>query len=36
MSDNIERESYSAARIKALESLLIEKGIVTSGTSSFN
>ena len=32
MSDNIERESYSAARIKALESLLIEKGIVTSTT----
>lgn len=32
MSDNTERESYSAARVKALESLLIEKGIVTSTT----
>lgn len=32
MSDNIERETYNAARVKALESLLIEKGIITSET----
>ena len=32
MSDNTDRESYSAARVRALESLLIEKGIITGTT----
>lgn len=32
MSENIDRETYSAARVRALESLLIEKGIITSET----
>ncbi|NES98225.1 MAG: nitrile hydratase subunit alpha [Desertifilum sp. SIO1I2] len=32
MSENIDRETYSAARVRALESLLIEKGIITGET----
>ena len=32
MTDNIDRETYSAARVRALESLLIEKGIITGET----
>lgn len=32
MTENIDRETYSAARVRALESLLIEKGIITSET----
>jgi nitrile hydratase subunit alpha len=32
MTENIDRETYSAARVRALESLLIEKGIITSAT----
>lgn len=32
MSEIIDREIYSAARVRALESLLIEKGIITSET----
>jgi nitrile hydratase subunit alpha len=32
MTDNVDRETYSAARVRALESLLIEKGIITSAT----
>jgi nitrile hydratase len=28
----VDREVYSAARVRALESLLIEKGVVTSDT----
>lgn len=30
MTESIDRETYSAARVRALESLLIEKGIITS------
>ncbi|MGI0491234.1 nitrile hydratase subunit alpha [Alkalinema pantanalense CENA528] len=32
MTDSINRETYSAARVRALESLLIEKGIITGAT----
>ena len=32
MTENIDRETYSAARVRALESLLIEKGIITGET----
>jgi nitrile hydratase subunit alpha len=32
MTENVDRESYSAARVRALESLLIEKGIITGET----
>jgi nitrile hydratase subunit alpha len=32
MSENVDRETYSAARVRALESLLIEKGIITGKT----
>jgi nitrile hydratase subunit alpha len=32
MTDNVDRETYSTARVRALESLLIEKGIITSAT----
>ncbi|MEP0915989.1 nitrile hydratase subunit alpha [Leptolyngbya sp. DQ-M1] len=32
MTESIDRETYSAARVRALESLLIEKGIITSET----
>lgn len=32
MNENIDRETYSAARVRALESLLIEKGIITGET----
>jgi nitrile hydratase subunit alpha len=32
MTENDDRETYSAARVRALESLLIEKGIITSET----
>lgn len=32
MSESIDREIYSAARVRALESLLIEKGVITSET----
>jgi len=32
VSENIDRETYSAARVRALESLLIEKGIITGET----
>lgn len=32
MSESIDREIFSAARVRALESLLIEKGIITSET----
>lgn len=32
MTEDADREIYSAARVRALESLLIEKGIVTSET----
>lgn len=32
MSESIDRETYSAARVRALESLLIEKGIITGET----
>ncbi|MGG7054657.1 nitrile hydratase subunit alpha [Nitrosomonas sp. ANs5] len=32
MANSIDREEYSAARVKALESLLIEKGIITAQT----
>ncbi|MCY6489601.1 MULTISPECIES: nitrile hydratase subunit alpha [Leptolyngbya] len=32
MADSIDRETYSAARVRALESLLIEKGVITSAT----
>jgi nitrile hydratase subunit alpha len=32
MADSIDREEYNAARVKALESLLIEKGVITADT----
>jgi nitrile hydratase subunit alpha len=32
MSESVDREAYSAARVRALESLLIEKGIITGET----
>lgn len=32
MSESVDRETYSAARVRALESLLIEKGIITGET----
>jgi nitrile hydratase subunit alpha len=32
MSESVDREVYSAARVRALESLLIEKGIITGET----
>ncbi len=32
MTEEIDRETYSAARVRALESLLIEKGIITGET----
>jgi nitrile hydratase subunit alpha len=32
MTESVDRESYSAARVRALESLLIEKGIITGET----
>jgi nitrile hydratase subunit alpha len=32
MSESVDREIYSAARVRALESLLIEKGIITGET----
>ncbi len=32
MTKDIDRETYSAARVRALESLLIEKGIITGET----
>jgi len=32
MTEDIDRETYSAARVRALESLLIEKGIITGET----
>ncbi|MBD3885383.1 nitrile hydratase subunit alpha [Phormidium tenue FACHB-886] len=32
MAENIDRETYSAARVRALESLLIEKGIIAGET----
>lgn len=32
MTENIDRETYSAARVRALESLLVEKGIITGET----
>jgi hypothetical protein len=32
MNENSDRETYSAARVRALESLLIEKGIITGET----
>jgi nitrile hydratase len=32
MTENIDRETHSAARVRALESLLIEKGIITGET----
>lgn len=32
MTENTDRETYSAARVRALESLLIEKGIITGET----
>jgi len=32
MAEGIDRETYSAARVRALESLLIEKGVITGKT----
>jgi nitrile hydratase len=32
MTENIDRETYSAARVRALEALLVEKGIITGET----
>jgi nitrile hydratase subunit alpha len=32
MTESIDRETYSAARVRALESLLIEKGVITGAT----
>jgi nitrile hydratase subunit alpha len=32
MADSIDREEYNAARVRALESLLIEKGVITADT----
>ncbi|HIK18416.1 MAG TPA: nitrile hydratase subunit alpha [Leptolyngbyaceae cyanobacterium M33_DOE_097] len=32
MSEAVDRETYSAARVRALESLLIEKGLITGET----
>lgn len=32
MANSIDREEYSTARVKALESLLVEKGIITAQT----
>lgn len=32
MTEKVDRETYSAARVRALESLLIEKGIITGET----
>lgn len=32
MTEGIDRETYSAARVRALESLLIEKGVITGET----
>lgn len=32
MTENIDRETYSAARVRALESLLVDKGLITGET----
>lgn len=32
MADSVDREEYNAARVRALESLLIEKGVITADT----